>query len=78
MKCYCCEENIKDDEHFYEINNEIYCEDCVEEETYYKIGFDDELVHESKVKYYSGKSGYINDLNKRGLVGNNKEKKCIK
>lgn len=31
MKCACCEREIKGNERFYELEDEFYCDSCVEE-----------------------------------------------
>lgn len=64
MRCSCCENEIKEDERFYEIEDGFYCEDCVEEEsiTFYSIN-GGEQHHEDEVGYYRNRDGYINDIN---------------
>ncbi|AYV94345.1 hypothetical protein FUSNEC_GEN_294_01455 [Fusobacterium necrophorum subsp. funduliforme] len=63
MICSCCEKEIKEDEKFYEIDNEFYCDDCVEEKTitYYELE-NGEKYEENDVCCYRNTSGYINDI----------------
>lgn len=64
MKCACCEREIKEDERFYEFDDEFYCDSCVEEEyiTLYRIN-GSESYYEDEVVYYKNINGYINDIN---------------
>lgn len=63
MRCSWCEKEIKEDEKFYEIDNEFYCSDCVEEKTitYYEVE-NGEKYEENEVGCYRNRSGYINDI----------------
>ncbi|EIJ70627.1 hypothetical protein HMPREF1049_1357 [Fusobacterium necrophorum subsp. funduliforme ATCC 51357] len=65
MRCSYCENEIKEYERFYEINNEFYCEDCVEEQTvtFYKIKDGDEPYHEDEVGCYRNRERYIDNIN---------------
>lgn len=67
MKCSCCEKEIKEDEKFYEIDNEFYCDDCVEKQTvtFYRINGGDEPHHEDEVGYYRNRDGFIQDIEKQ-------------
>ncbi len=64
MKCSCCEKEIQENERFYEIEDEFYCDDCVEEQTvtFYRINGGDEPHHEDEVSCYRNRGGYINDI----------------
>lgn len=61
MRCSCYEREITKDERFYEIQDEFYCNDCVEEEsiTFYSIN-GGERHHEDEVGYYRNRDDYIN------------------
>ena len=71
MRCSCCENEIKEDESFYKIDDEFYCDDCVEEQTvtFYRINGGDEPYHEDEVGCYRNRSEYVNDMNVlRGIL----------
>ncbi|MBR8733189.1 hypothetical protein IX329_000762 [Fusobacterium necrophorum] len=65
MRCSCCEKEIQENEKFYEIEDEFYCDDCVEEQTvtFYRINGGDEPHHEDEVGCYKNINGYINAIN---------------
>lgn len=64
MRCSFCEREITKDERFYEIQDEFYCNDCVEEEsiTFYSTN-GGERHHEDEVGCYKNINGYINAIN---------------
>lgn len=50
MRCSCCEKEIQENEKFYEIDDEFYCDDCVEEQTVTFTGLMVETSHIMKMK----------------------------
>lgn len=64
MKCACCEREIKENEKFYELEDEFYCDSCVEEEyiTLYRINRS-ESYDEDEMVCYENINGYIYDIN---------------
>ncbi|KYM44081.1 hypothetical protein [Fusobacterium necrophorum] len=65
MKCSYCEKEIKEDERFYEIEHEFYCDACVEERiaTYYVVG--GETHDEEEVGCYRNRDGFIQNIEKQ-------------
>ena len=59
MRCNHCDRVIEKDESFYEINGELYCEDCVEKRTitYYTIGGD------TGINYEDDETGWYRNIN---------------
>lgn len=64
MKCACCEREIKENEKFCELEDEFYCNSCVEEEyiTLYRIN-GSESYDEDEMVCYENINDYINDIN---------------
>lgn len=64
MRCSCCENEIKENERFYEIEDEFYCDDCVEEQTvtFYRINGGDEPHHEDEVGCYRNRERFIQNI----------------
>lgn len=62
MKCACCEREITKDERFYEIQDEFYCNACVEEKTatYYVVA--GETCYEEEVGCYRNRDGFIQNI----------------
>ncbi|CAL7894942.1 hypothetical protein [Fusobacterium necrophorum] len=65
MKCACCEREIKENEKFYELEDEFYCDSCVEEgiATYYVVG--GETHDEEEVGCYRNRDGFIQNIEKQ-------------
>lgn len=66
MKCNWCEREIQEDERFYEIEAEFYCDNCIEEETvtYYEKQ-NGEKYEEREVNCYRNKEGYIQNVEQK-------------
>ncbi|CAL7899263.1 hypothetical protein [Fusobacterium necrophorum] len=66
MICFNCERKINENEGFYEIENEIYCNDCIRETsfTYYTVkGFEENTYDMSEVGCYKNKKDFIENIN---------------
>lgn len=57
MRCNNCCEKIEKEDRFYEVDGDLYCEDCVQEETVYIIGGERETV-EDKVYAFDNLEEY--------------------
>lgn len=62
MKCSYCEKEITKDENFYEIDNEFYCSDCVEERIIRCYVVAGETYDEDDVDYYQNRNRYIRKI----------------
>jgi len=62
MRCSYCEKEIKEDERFYEIEHEFYCDACVEERTatYYVVA--GETCYEEEVGCYRNRERFIQNI----------------
>lgn len=65
MKCSYCGREIKGNERFYEIDDEFYCNACVEERitTYYVVA--GSIYEEDDVGCYRNRDGFIQDIEKQ-------------
>jgi len=62
MKCSSCEKKIKEYENFYEIDNEFYCNDCVEERIIRCYVVNGETYDEDDVDYYQNRNRCIRKI----------------
>lgn len=67
MKCFACDREIKENEKIYVNESEIYCSDCIREETLTQYILNGEVLlgQDDEVQVYGDKNEAITECNSR-------------